>query len=107
MRTEVPAFFATSRASMAVIRAWAGSDGVAGGVLLEDHETRVARLRIRAGTPDSTIAVLLTVTDDGDPALTRYGRVWIHWDAPPQEGGAPGLDDGEDQTGQAHADRAR
>ncbi len=44
---------------------------------IEDLGTGLARLTVPPGVTGRTIPVLLTVTDDGEPALTRYGRVLV------------------------------
>jgi hypothetical protein len=46
-------------------------------VAIEGSTSKVARLKVPAGAAGRTIAVLLTVTDDGKPALTRYARVLL------------------------------
>lgn len=52
-------------------------EGVGEGIAIEGPTSKVARLTVPPGTPGRTIPVLLTVTDDGEPALTRYGRVLV------------------------------
>ena len=44
---------------------------------IEDLGSGLARLTIPPDASGRTIPVLLTVTDDGEPALTRYGRVLV------------------------------
>ncbi|QDV35516.1 nucleoside hydrolase-like domain-containing protein [Tautonia plasticadhaerens] len=47
---------------------------------IEDLGSGLARLTINPDASARTIPVLLTVTDDGDPPLTRYGRVLVRVD---------------------------
>lgn len=47
------------------------------GIAIDDHASRVARLTVPPGAPEGVIPVLLTVTDNGEPTLTRYGRVLL------------------------------
>lgn len=44
---------------------------------IDGRTDAVARLRVPAGWSGRTIPVLLSVTDDGAPPLTRYGRVIV------------------------------
>jgi hypothetical protein len=53
---------------------------VAGLARFDDPGARAARLTLTAGASGRTLAVLLTVRDEGTPVLTRYGRVWIRVD---------------------------
>jgi hypothetical protein len=46
-------------------------------VVIEGRTSSVARLKVPPGSSGRTIPVLLTVRDDGSPALTRYGRVLV------------------------------
>jgi hypothetical protein len=46
-------------------------------VRLEGQNTSQARVIVEQGTAGQTVPVLVAVTDQGRPALTRYGRVWI------------------------------
>jgi hypothetical protein len=44
---------------------------------IEGRASKVGRLKVPPGPSGRTIPVLLTVTDDGTPRLTRYGRVLL------------------------------
>ena len=50
---------------------------VAPAIELEGRDAPAARLRVPPEEPVGTIPVVVTVRDDGDPALTRYGRVLV------------------------------
>jgi hypothetical protein len=52
------------------------TEGIPADLPLRDAETPVARLTI-PHAPGRTLPLLLTVTDRGDPPLTRYGRVFV------------------------------
>ncbi len=47
-------------------------------IRIEGSGASLARLTVPPGSSGRTIPVLLTVTDDSEPALTRYGRVLVH-----------------------------
>jgi hypothetical protein len=52
------------------------TDGLPADITIRDADTPFARLTV-PNTPGKTVPVLLTVTDRGDPPLTRYGRVFV------------------------------
>jgi hypothetical protein len=58
------------------------SRAVVAGAIITDPQAQVARLRIAPTLAGRAIPVLLSVTDNGNPALTRYGRISI--EAPTQ-----------------------
>jgi putative membrane-bound dehydrogenase-like protein len=56
-----------------------------GEVAIRDLERSEAVLRVPTEAAGKTIHVILAVTDDGEPALTRYRRIIIEAGPPPQE----------------------
>jgi hypothetical protein len=55
-------------------------------VVIEGRDQKVARVTIAQGRTGKSIPILLTVTDRGEPRLTRYGRIFLQLRA---EGPAP------------------
>jgi hypothetical protein len=58
------------------------SRALVAGAVLAEPSAKVARLQITPTLAGRTIPILLAVTDDGNPALTRYGRVSVRSEAP-------------------------
>jgi hypothetical protein len=51
-------------------------------IAIENHDTKQARLRVPPAYAGRSIPVLLTVTDNGQPRLTRYRRVLLNLNSP-------------------------
>jgi len=57
---------------------WKDVDTYPGDVQIEDAATLASRLQVPEGAePGQTIQIVLEATDDGQPSLTRYGRVVV------------------------------
>ena len=50
---------------------------IADAVVIEGRNSSTARIRLGPGLSGRTIPILLSVSDSGNPSLTRYGRVLI------------------------------